>query len=71
MLDPPVMGRISLPVPDDKMLELVMLFFKVVNSLEVGANVCHLFSICERYQKQGNIVEVLFSPHPFNSSKKD
>jgi hypothetical protein len=31
MLDPPVMGRISLPVPDDKMLELVMLFFKVVN----------------------------------------
>jgi hypothetical protein len=65
-----MVGRISFPQPDDKMLKLVMLF-KVVNSPEVGANVCHLFSICERYQKQGNTIELLFSPHPFNSSQKD
>jgi hypothetical protein len=48
-LDPPVMGRISFPELDDKTSKLVMLFIKVVNSIEVGANIGHLFLIPEGY----------------------
>jgi hypothetical protein len=53
-------GRISFLKLDDERSKLIMLFIKVMNSPEVGANVGHLFFIPIGYKKQGNINESIF-----------
>jgi hypothetical protein len=65
------MGRTSFFELDDEVPRLVMLFFVVVNSLEVGANVGHSFLTPKGNKKQGNINKLTFySPFNYLFSKR-
>jgi hypothetical protein len=53
--DPPMMGRISFPEPDDETSNVVVLFIKIVNSSKVGVNIDHLFFLfLKDIKKQDN-----------------